>query len=185
MLIIRFVGWIKSALFGLVFLSLTNAAIAAEQFEEAVSKIDNYLIQSAADGFSGALLIAHDGEILLSKGYGLAHKENETPVTADTIFDTGSLTKQFTATAILKLVETGKVSLDDTLTKYFDDLPADKKNISIHHLLTHTSGIQALPDKDDYDIVSTDIFFQRLFAQKLKNKSQVRVIIILMQATRY
>jgi CubicO group peptidase (beta-lactamase class C family) len=170
MLIIRFVSWIKNALFGLVFLSLTNAVIAAEQFDRAVSKVDNYLIQSAKDGFSGALLIAHDGEILLSKGYGLANKENEILVTSDTVFDTGSLTKQFTAAAILKLVQTGKVSLDDTLSKYFGDLPSDKKNITIHQLLTHTSGIQALPDKDDYDIVNTDLFFKRLFAQKLKNK---------------
>lgn len=161
---------LKNALFVLVFLSLTNAATAAEQFDKAVSKVDNYLTQSVKDGFSGALLIAHDGEILLSKGYGLANKENQISVTADTVFDTGSLTKQFTAAAILKLVETGKVSLDDMLSKYFKDLPSDKKNISIHQLLTHTSGIQALPGKGDYDLVSTELFFQQLFAQKLKNK---------------
>ena len=71
-------------------------------------KIDSYLNASVTNGFSGAVLVSRKGEIILSKGYGWADRKNKIPNTSSTVFNIGSVTKQFTASAILKLVEQGK-----------------------------------------------------------------------------
>ncbi len=91
--------------------------------------------------FSGAILLARDGRVLLSKGYGMANLEDETPNTPQTKFRLGSLTKQFTAAAILLLQERGKLSVQDAVCKYVENCPAAWQAITVHHLLTHTSGI--------------------------------------------
>jgi CubicO group peptidase (beta-lactamase class C family) len=83
------------------------------------------------------------GKILLAKGYGLANVELKVPVTPETVFESGSVGKQFTATAIMMLAQDGKLSLDDSITKYFPDAPPTWKPILIKNLLSHTSG---LPD---------------------------------------
>jgi CubicO group peptidase (beta-lactamase class C family) len=106
-------------------------------------KLDAYLYALSEDGFAGAILVAIDGEVVLSKGYGWADRENRVPVSEDTIFTIGSITKQFTAAAILKLEMDGKLSVNDPITKYFDDVPPEKQGITIHHLLTHTSGLRS------------------------------------------
>ena len=85
-------------------------------------------------------LAAKDGEIILAKGYGWADREKRIPFTSTTVFTVGSLTKQFTAAAILKLEMMGKLTTDDLITAYFDGVPADKKAITLHHLLTHSAG---------------------------------------------
>lgn len=103
-------------------------------------RLDAFLTEFANAGFSGSVLVARGGEILLQKGYGLADKSSKTPVTTETVFDIGSITKQFTAAAILKLEMAGKVSTNDAITKYFKNVPADKTGITLHHLLTHTAG---------------------------------------------
>jgi CubicO group peptidase (beta-lactamase class C family) len=81
------------------------------------------------------------GRILLAKGYGLANVELDVPVKPETVFQTGSVGKQFVSAAIMMLVEEGKVSLDDSITKYFPDAPATWKPILIKNLLSHTSGL--------------------------------------------
>jgi CubicO group peptidase (beta-lactamase class C family) len=103
--------------------------------------LDAYLGQLESYGFAGTVLVARKGEILLNKGYGLADKRKGIPCTADTVFDLGSITKQFTAAAILKLEAEGKLSVGDPITRYFEDVPQDKKGITLHHLLTHTAGL--------------------------------------------
>ena len=90
--------------------------------------------------FSGSLLIAKEGKVLVSKGYGLANHELDVPNTPKTIFRTGSVGKQFTAASVMQLQEQRKLNVDDTLSKYIPDYPSGDK-ITIHHLLTHTSGI--------------------------------------------
>lgn len=104
-------------------------------------KLDADLTQAVDKGFSGALLVAKKGKILLAKGFGFADREKRTPVTTSTIIPIGSLTKQFTAAAILKLETQGKLNVNDYITKYFKDVPPDKSKITIHQLLTHSSGI--------------------------------------------
>ncbi len=96
-----------------------------------------------------AVLIARNGAILLEKGYGLAQVETRTPIACDTRFRIGSITKQFTAAAILKLAEDGKLSIDDPLSKFVPDWPSGDK-IKLRHLLTHTSGIHNFTAKPDF-----------------------------------
>jgi CubicO group peptidase (beta-lactamase class C family) len=95
-----------------------------------------------------ALGIYRNGGIVLAKGYGLANVELHVPVTPATVFQSGSVGKQFTATAIMMLVEEGKIGLDDSLPKYFPDAPPTWQQITIRNLLTHTSGLKDYTDDD-------------------------------------
>jgi len=108
---------------------------------EVAKKLDSYLTRITPFGFSGALLVAKDGKVILNKGYGMAILSENVANTSETVFSTGSITKQFTAAGIMKLEMMGKLSTDDPITKYFDDVPEEKKDITLHHLLTHTSGV--------------------------------------------
>jgi len=109
---------------------------------ELPARVDDYLNGLVKQNrFSGAILLSRDGKVLLSKGYGMANLEDETPNTPQTKFRLGSLTKQFTAVAVLKLQEQGKLIVQDPVCKYVQNCPAAWQTITIHHLLTHTSGI--------------------------------------------
>ncbi len=92
-----------------------------------------------------SLAVIKNGQVILSKGYGFANIEHQVPVKAETVFQSGSVAKQFTATAVMLLVEEGKLSLDDNISKYFPDTPENWKNITVRHLLTHTSGMTDYP----------------------------------------
>ena len=94
-----------------------------------------------AESFSGSILVAKDGAPVWRESFGAANREWDVPNTADTKFRLGSITKQFTATAILQLVDQGKLSVDDPISKYYADAPAAWSKVTIKHLLTHTSGI--------------------------------------------
>jgi CubicO group peptidase (beta-lactamase class C family) len=111
---------------------------------EMVRELDGFLQKLAdADVFSGAVLLAKQGQPLYQKAFGLANKDFNAPNRADTKFNLGSMNKMFTATAIAQLVERGKLSFDDPLAKFLPDFP-DKESaqkIKIKHLLTHTSGL--------------------------------------------
>jgi CubicO group peptidase (beta-lactamase class C family) len=95
---------------------------------------------AAADRFSGTALVAKDGKPIFRRAYGLANREWKIAATPETEFRLGSITKQFTAAAILQLAEQGKLSLDDPISKYYDAPPA-WSDITVKHLLTHSSGI--------------------------------------------
>ena len=96
-----------------------------------------------------AVLVARDGQILFQGGFGLADVEKRTPITPETKFRIGSVTKQFTAAAIMKLAEQAKLSIDDALAKYFPNVPNAEK-ITLRHLLTHTSGLHSFTDRPDF-----------------------------------
>ncbi len=93
-----------------------------------------------------SLAVVKDGNPVLVKGYGLANVEHNVAVKPETVFQSGSVGKQFTAMAVMMLVEEGKISLDDPITKYFPDGPESWKKITVRNLLSHTSGI---PDYTD------------------------------------
>lgn len=95
---------------------------------------------TALKRFSGAVLVAHRGKILLSNGYGLANIEHRIANTPQTVFRLGSTTKPFTATVIMQLEEGGQLSVNDPLHRYFPDYPNGDR-ITLHHLLSNTSGI--------------------------------------------
>lgn len=105
------------------------------------NRLQSYLDECNKNGLSANILVAQNGDILYNGGVGLRNKNDNLPVTKETIFTIGSLTKQFTATAILKLQEEGELSVNDSISKFFKNIPKDKQNITIHQLLTHTSGI--------------------------------------------
>src|SRR5262245_61450216 len=101
-------------------------------------RVDAYLRTLEERGFSGVALVAVKGDVVLEKAYGLADRKTRTPFTVDTVFDIGSVTKQFTAAAILALEADGRLATTDTLGKYFPDAPADKRAITLHQVLTHS-----------------------------------------------
>lgn len=100
-----------------------------------------------------ALAVVREGKVIKAQGYGLANLELNVAVTPATLFQTGSVGKQFTATAVMMLVEQQKIALDDRIAKYFDNAPPQWNSITIRQLLTHTSGI---PDYTDAKVSDND-----------------------------
>jgi len=109
------------------------------------SKVDSLAQATLAQGSVAAMSIGvqRGGEPLLMRGYGLADIENDVPATAETVYRIGSITKQFTAASVMQLVEAGEMGLDDLMTEYLPDYPMQGHEVTIRHLLTHTSGIQS------------------------------------------
>ncbi|MBE0659645.1 MAG: serine hydrolase [Bryobacteraceae bacterium] len=100
--------------------------------------------------FNGSVVVAVDGRTLLAKGYGMANREWEIANAADTKFRLGSITKQFTGMAVLMLEQQGKLKVSDPVCSYVEACPQTWKPITIHHLLTHTSGIPNFTGFPDY-----------------------------------
>lgn len=127
-------------------------ALAPVLHAESLSrKLDDVVLRYAEkQQFMGAILVARDKEILLDKAYGFANIEWNVPNTADTRFRIGSLTKQFTATAVLLLEERGLLKVGDKANKYLKVLPSAWDQVTIYNLLTHTSGIVGYTDLPDY-----------------------------------
>jgi CubicO group peptidase (beta-lactamase class C family) len=114
----------------------------AREPREAAQRVDEHFRRLVPFGFSGAVLVARDGQVLLSRGYGMADREAGIPVSAETAFDIGSITKQFTAAAILKLEMEGKLNVAEPVSRWFPGVPADRQAMTLHHLLTHSSGLR-------------------------------------------
>jgi len=123
-------------------------ASAADQTDA----VDDYVrAEMAKQHIPGlALLVSRGGQVLRAQGYGLANVELQVPVKPETIFQSGSVGKQFTAAAVMMLVEEGKIGLEDPLTKYFPDAPATWKQVTIRELLSHTAGFTDYPK--DFDM---------------------------------
>jgi CubicO group peptidase (beta-lactamase class C family) len=130
-----------------------------------------YLTRLEKLGFAGVVLVEKDGKPVLSEGYGLSDREHKVKWSSRSISDIGSITKQFTAAAILLLEKQGKLSVTDPLSKHFSDVPDDKRSITLHQLLTHSSGIVDLEGEHtgDYDPIERDDFVRRIFAQPLES----------------
>jgi CubicO group peptidase (beta-lactamase class C family) len=114
---------------------------------KAFENVQTYFDRAEAFGFSGVILLRKAGCPSISKAYGYADEDTNRKIKSDTVFLTGSITKIFTATAILKLKEEGRVGLDEPVNAYLDYIPDDKASITIAHLLTHRSGL----DEDYWD----------------------------------
>ena len=123
--------------------------------EAIVDALFNGAIKEDSPGAS--VLVAQNGETLYQKGFGFANLEHHVPIAAETKFRIGSISKQFTATAILKLQGEGALSMEDTLSKFIPDYPRGDE-VTIHHLLTHTSGIRSYTSHADFlETVATEI----------------------------
>ena len=141
----------------LLFYSVVAFAAGPTNFS---SEADAYLSKlTAQEEFSGAVLVATNGNVVFAKGYGLANRELNVPNTTNTVFRLASVTKQFTAICILMLQEEHKLNVTNLISQYVPDCPPAWRKITIHHLLTHTSGIpdfQVFPDNMDFERVPTD-----------------------------
>ncbi len=138
----RFV--IRSISLACVTIAIMIVAPSAPAQQSSFASIDAFVTREMADQHipGVAVGIYTNGAITRVKGYGLANIELAVPVKPATIFQSGSMGKQFTSAAIMMLVEEGKVGLDDSLPKYFPDAPATWRGITIRNLLSHTSGLQ-------------------------------------------
>lgn len=129
--------WNFMSLIKKLALSLFGGMLCIGHASAMNQEVDSYL---RAKNFQGTVLIAKQGKILFSQGYGLANAEHYIPNSPKTVFRLGSITKQFTAVAILQLQEQNKLNVNDPISKYLPDYPRGNK-ITIRHLLTHASGI--------------------------------------------
>ena len=129
-------------------------------------RMDRYLTRLSGLGFSGSVLVEHDGELLLAKGYGMADRERGVPSTTETVMSMGSITKHFTAALILRLEMEGQLSVKDPIGRFFPEVPEDKAGITVHQLLCHTSGLPASADTI-LGASSRDDFVRRALAVRL------------------
>lgn len=141
-------------------ISLSPVVAAQATAPDAIAKaLDAAIAPVLKDNQPGAaVLVLKDGKTLLRKGYGLSDIEAKRAIQAGDVFRIGSMTKQFTAVAIMMLEEEGKLSVQDEITRFIPDYPTQGKKITIEHLLTHTSGIQSYTDMPGFrTIVQKDM----------------------------
>ncbi len=163
------------AICGFIFcLSLVRPCLEAtfqesseEDFEKIIIDTQEYLKRLEKLGFAGVVLIARDGTPLLARGYGLADREHGIRWTPATVSTIGSITKQFTGAAILKLQEEGRLRVSDPVSKYFPNVPSEKRPITLHHLLTHSSGLIDPEKIGDWDPISRDEYVRLVLAEPL------------------
>lgn len=128
----------------LCFVLSFNPAIAQQKdLQQLTGKFDNLLSEQFKPNEPGAtVLVARKGQVVYEKAFGMANLELNVPMRTEHVFKIASVTKQFTAVAILQLMEQGKLDVKDEITKFIPDYPTQGNRITIEHLLTHTSGIQ-------------------------------------------
>lgn len=131
---------------------LLAACVAAAQSPATTAAVADYVkAEMQRQHIPGlSLLVVKNGKIVQAEGFGLANVELQVPVKPESIFQSGSVGKQFTATAVMMLVEEGKIGLDDPLTKFFKDAPATWKEVTVRHLLSHTAGFGDYPKDFNY-----------------------------------
>lgn len=158
---------VVSVLAGLAVLTTAAAQPAVRPAEAGiVEALQTYLAAREAEGFSGAVLVARGDTILLERGYGHLDQARTRPVAAGSVFTTGSITKQFTAAAILKLEMLQLLSTGDRLSRFLPGVPADKQAITLHHLLTHTAGFPPASG-DDLEPIGRDAFVRHVLGRPL------------------
>ena len=136
-----------SAVLAPIVIGSVGLAFAADQTDAADDYIRAEMAKQHIPGL--ALLVSRGGQVIRAQGYGMSNVELQVPVKPETIFQSGSVGKQFTATAVMMLVEEGKIGLEDPLTKYFPDAPATWKRVTIRELLSHTAGFTDYPKNFD------------------------------------
>src|ERR1700722_14098242 len=139
--------WNCLLLASVAFWSVSSAS-AADQPDSVDAYVHAEMAKQHIPGL--ALLVSRGGQVIRAEGYGMANVELQVPVKPETIFQSGSMGKQFTATAVMMLVEEGKIGLDDPITKYFPDAPTEWKQVTIRELLSHTAGFTDYPK--DFDM---------------------------------
>lgn len=142
----------RKMIIGLSLLLVLQASAQKPAAPSLNSKLDKLLYEAfKANGPGATVLVARNGTVLYRKAVGLADLERNVPMKPEMVFRIGSITKQFTAVAILQLMEQGKLGLQDELTKYISDYPVKGRKITIEQLLNHSSGIRSYTDMENFD----------------------------------
>lgn len=159
----------KARFFGAAAIMAASATTLAQNNtdERLIDETYEYLHALEQQGMACSFVLWKNGEYLIANGFGLADRESGLSWSPDVVSTIGSLTKQFTGAAILKLQEQGKLSVSDPITKYFDDVPADKEGITLHHLLAHSSGIHDLQNVGDFTPINRDELVRRVMNNSL------------------
>jgi CubicO group peptidase (beta-lactamase class C family) len=139
----------------------TDAQLAA--------RVHEYLLRLENLGYTGGVLIVRDGRPVITRSYGMANRTAGIVADTATVYNLGSITKQFTAAAILRLEELGRLRTTDSIARFFPDAPADKRAITLHQLLTHTAGFRSDFSPGDYEPTSREEYVRRMFAAPLRN----------------
>jgi CubicO group peptidase (beta-lactamase class C family) len=155
----------RAVCLALILFVVASPAIA----DELGRKIDEAVQRTTGGGLWGAVLVAKDGKVILSKAYGFADY-GDTPNKPETLFEIASASKQFTAAAILRLEQAGKLSIDDPIGKHFDGVPDDKKAITVKMLLNHTSGISPRIGVPYSSPIKRKDYLRKMLAEPLVSK---------------
>jgi CubicO group peptidase (beta-lactamase class C family) len=144
-----------SGYFIITLLVIALSSMVAAQAPNANNDLAAALNAEAEKSFKpnepgAAVIVVKDGQVISRKGYGMANLELGVPIEPDMIFRIGSITKQFTTVAVLMLMEQGKLSLSDEITKFLPDYPTQGHKITVEHLLTHTSGIKSYTELPEF-----------------------------------
>jgi D-alanyl-D-alanine carboxypeptidase len=135
-------------------LSCLFAFLFLAAFSVQADEIDNYVRAQMLERHipGAAIAVIRNGQLVKTEGYGLASVEFNVPATKETVFEIGSISKQITAAAIMLLVEEGKVNLDEKISRYLPDIPEAWKDVTVRHLLTHTSGIKSYTGLSGFEL---------------------------------
>jgi len=150
----------------LLALLVFSAGVRADQVDDYVRTV---LAERHVPGV--AVGVIKDGKVVKLKGYGVASVEFNVPVTTETVFEIGSVSKQMTAAGIMLLVEDGKVNLDAPISAYLPNTPEAWKDVTVRHLLTHTSGVKSYSSLDGFELfrhLKTDAFIKALAPHPLE-----------------
>ncbi|SFN32294.1 CubicO group peptidase, beta-lactamase class C family [Actinomadura madurae] len=147
-------------------MGVPRAARSAEPVDRSIAR---YLDRTLPNGPGGTVVAARGAELAHCKGFGLADRTSGSPASCDTVYDVMSITKQFTAAAIMKLEMMGRLRTTDRIGTVLGPVPADKRGITLHHLLTHKAGL-AEGLGDDYEPVSRDGMLGRALKSKLVSR---------------
>lgn len=154
------------AIFVFIFISLAVSSVSADEIDRIVTE---RLRERNIPG--AAVAVIKNGKVVKMKGYGLASVEFDVPVNTETVFEIGSVSKQMTAAAIMLLVEDGKVKLDAPISAYLPNTPDSWRDVTVRHLLTHSSGIKSYTSLTGFELsrrVKIDGFIQQLAPHPLE-----------------
>jgi CubicO group peptidase (beta-lactamase class C family) len=161
--------WLSFAALVLLAACLASGARAEPTKDVAALRaaLAEVMQQEQSEGFSGVVLVAQGGQTLLYEAYGLADRKTRTPMRRDTVIDAGSFSKQVTSAAAVLLESQGKLSLSDPLGKYFDDVPQDKRSITLEQLLSHNSGLSGWVFPHDFVPIPAAAWLDKVFRKPL------------------
>ena len=163
---------------GLVLASLLGSACAAEEPDPPEERpsaraLEVFEPTDVPAGSSGSVVAVADGAVVTCQGWGQADRDSGPRAGCGTVYDIGSVTKQFTAAAVVKLQMQGRLRVSDPIGRFFDDVPRDKQEITVHHLLTHTAGlVEGLGD--DYEPLARQDMVAGALASELESRPGTR-----------